>query len=45
MRADQIIKLNTFVGWQDYPDQLRRISCVDPEADLSLVFLNNQFEL
>ena len=30
---------------QRYPDKLRRIHYVDPEADKSLVFLTNNFEL
>jgi len=45
LRADQTIKLNTFVGQRDYPDKLRRISYVDPETGNALVFLTNQFEL
>jgi IS4 transposase len=45
LRADQTIKLNTFVGQRDYPDKLRRISYVDPETGNVVVFLTNQFEL
>jgi IS4 transposase len=45
LRADQTIKLNTYVGQRDYPDKLRRISYVDPETGNALVFLTNQFEL
>jgi IS4 transposase len=45
LHCDQTIKLNTFVGRRDYPEKLRRISYVDPETGLALVFLTNQFEL
>lgn len=44
LRCDQQIKLNTFVGRRDFPAKLRRISFVDPETDLALVFLTNQLE-
>ena len=44
LRCDQQIKLNTFVGRRDFPTKLRRISFVDPETGLALVFLTNQLE-
>jgi IS4 transposase len=45
LRCDQTIQLNSRKGRQCYPDLLRRISYVDPETGLWLVFLTNQFEL
>jgi IS4 transposase len=45
LRCDQTIRLNSRKGRREYPDALRRISCVDPESGQSLVFLTNQFEL
>jgi IS4 transposase len=45
LRCDQTIKLNSYVGRRDYPDQLRRISFVDPQTGNALVFVTNQFEL
>jgi IS4 transposase len=45
LRCDQTIRLNSRKGRRCYPDLLRRISFVDPETGLWLVFLTNQFEL
>jgi IS4 transposase len=45
LRCDQTIRLNSKNGRTGYPDGLRRISYVDPETGLWLVFLTNQFEL
>ena len=45
LRCDQTIKLNSYVGRRDYPDQLRRISFVDPETGHALVFVTNQLAL
>ena len=45
LRCDQTIRLNSPKGRKCYPDSLRRISFVDPETGLWLVFLTNQFEL
>ena len=45
IRSDQIIGLRTASSLKRYPDKLRRIHYVDPEADKSLVFLTNNFEL
>jgi hypothetical protein len=45
LRCDQIIRLNTEKGRRCYPASLRRISFIDPESDLWLVFLTNQFAL
>ena len=45
LRCDQTIKLNSRKGRRDYPDQLRRISYIDPESGQALVFLTNWFAL
>ena len=45
LRCDQTIRLNSRKGRKSYPDSLRRISYVDPETGLWLVFLTNQFDL
>jgi hypothetical protein len=45
VRSDQIIGLRMASSLKRYPDKLRRIHYVDPEADKSLVFLTNNFEL
>lgn len=45
LRCDQTIKLNSYVGRRDYPDQLRRISFADPQTGKVLVFVTNQFAL
>lgn len=45
LRCDQTIKLNSAAGQTGYPDQLRRISYVDPETGNVLVFVTNQFDL
>lgn len=44
-RCDQTIRLNSPKGQRSYPEVLRRISYVDPETGLWLVFLTNQFAL
>jgi len=45
LRCDQTIRLNSIKGRKCYPAVLRRISYVDPENGLRLVFLTNRFEL
>lgn len=45
LRCDQTIRLNSAKDRACYPAPLRRISYVDPETGLALVFLTNQFEL
>lgn len=45
LRCDQIIRLNSEKGRRCYPAVLRRISYIDPETGVWLVFLTNQFEL
>jgi hypothetical protein len=45
LRCDQTIRLNTEKGRRRFPEPLRRISYIDPETDLWLVFLTNQFAL
>ena len=43
--CDQRIALNGFYISQDYPEQLRRIRCKDPESGKTLVFLTNNTAL
>jgi len=45
LRCDQTIRLNSAKGRRCYPEPLRRISYLDPETDLWLIFLTNQFLL
>jgi len=45
LRCDQSIRLNSAKGRRCYPEILRRISFVDPETGLWLIFLTNQFAL
>jgi len=45
LRCDQTIRLNSTKGRLCYPNALRRISYIDPETDLWLIFLTNQFAL
>ena len=45
LRCDQTIKLNSRKGRREYPDELRRISYIDPESGQALVFLTNWFAL
>lgn len=45
LRCDQTIRLNSAKGRRCYPEALRRISYVDPETELWLIFLTNQFAL
>lgn len=45
LRCDQTIRLNSRMGPRRFPHPLRRISFTDPESDLRLVFLTNQFEI
>jgi hypothetical protein len=45
LRCDQTIRLNSVKGRRCYPETLRRISYIDPETDLWLIFLTNQFQL
>jgi len=45
LRCDQTIRLNSAKGRRDYPENLRRVSYVDPESGDFLVFLTNTFTL
>jgi len=45
LRCDQTIELVTKKSLEGYPDQLRRISCVDQETGKKYVFLTNNFDL
>jgi hypothetical protein len=45
LRCDQTIRLNSRKGRKDYPDDLRRISYIDPDNGNALVFLTNWFAL
>lgn len=45
LRCDQTIRLNSTKGRLGYPNALRRISYIDPETELWLIFLTNQFAL
>lgn len=45
LRCDQTIRLNSAKGRRCYPQVLRRISYIDPETNLWLIFLTNQFGL
>ena len=45
LRCDQRIRLNSKRCRQGYPEDLRRISYIDPETRKCLVFLTNQFAL
>ncbi len=45
LRCDQRIRLNSKRCRQGYPEDLRRISYIDPETRKRLVFLTNQFAL
>lgn len=45
LRCDQTIALANDYAHHDYPDQLRLIRYVDPETDLRLGFLTNNFQL
>ena len=45
LRCDQTIRLRGYLSKRRYPGPLRRIRFYDPESDLSLVFLTNNFEL
>jgi Domain of unknown function (DUF4372)/Transposase DDE domain len=42
--ADQIIQLQGFYAYQDYPDKIRRIKFYDPEYNRTLIFLTNNIE-
>jgi hypothetical protein len=42
--ADQIIQLQGFYAYHDYPDKIRRIKFYDPEYNRTLVFLTNNLE-
>jgi hypothetical protein len=45
LRCDQTIRLNSAKGRRCSPEALRRISYIDPETGLWLIFLTNQFLL
>jgi hypothetical protein len=45
LRCDQTIRLNSAQGRRCYPPVVRRISYIDPETKLWLIFFTNQFAL
>ena len=45
LRCDQTIRLNSAKGRRCYPEAVRRISYIDPETGLWLIFFTNQFLL
>jgi hypothetical protein len=45
LRCDQIVWLTTTESVARYPEKLRRVGFRDPETDLVLVFLTNNFDL
>lgn len=45
LRCDQTIRLNSAKGRRFYPEVVRRISYIDPETELWLIFFTNQFAL
>jgi hypothetical protein len=45
LRCDQTIRLNSAKGRRCYPEAVRRISYIDPETELWLIFCTNQFAL
>jgi len=45
LRCDQTIRLNSRKGRRCYPEAVRRISYIDPETGLWLIFFTNQFLL
>lgn len=45
IKVDQVIKLNNYYAAKDYPDKLRLIKFYDPESDMELEFISNNFEL
>ena len=45
LRCDQRIRLNSKRCRHGYPEDLRRLSYIDPETRKRLVFLTNQFAL
>jgi len=45
IRCDQIIELNNFYSYNEYPEQMRRIRFYDNEKNLKLVFLTNNLTL
>ena len=45
LRCDQTIRLNSAKGRHCYPAVVRRISYIDPETGLWLIFFTNQFAL
>lgn len=45
LRCDQTIVLTNYYAQRDYPDKLRLIKYVDPETELRLGFLTNNFQL
>lgn len=45
LRCDQTIRLNSAKGRRCYPEAVRRISYIDPETELWLIFFTNQFAL
>lgn len=45
LRCDQIVWLSSPEGAVRYPEKLRRVAFRDPETDLILVFLTNNFDL
>jgi hypothetical protein len=45
LRCDQTIRLNSAKGRRCYPETVRRISYIDPDTELWLIFFTNQFAL
>lgn len=45
LRCDQTIRLNSAKGRRCYPEAVWRISYIDPETELWLIFFTNQFTL
>ena len=45
LRCDQTIRLNSRKSRKEYPDDLRRISYIDPDNGNALVFVTNWFAL
>jgi hypothetical protein len=45
VRSDQTVRLRHPTSARRYPDKLRRVPYVDPEAEKSLSFLTNHFDL
>lgn len=44
LKCDQTVRLKGFYAAKVYPDKLRRINYVDPELQVTYVYLTNHFE-